>query len=150
PPPSGTASPHWDNSRLFRTIMFKNYLSEWASPMVSYSSQTCRGSAWLARYNGPIKLDTKSGTFKLQFDDEDDECQRRNDVPQNRRSNVGSPARSSPFLSVKGPALMHWLTGPLAETSADRRPAGRLRRLASSHELWPAGVVHAPRSGLLA
>src|SRR5690606_16617811 len=58
--------------------------------------------------------------------------------------------RSSPFLSVKGPALMHWLTGPLAETSADRRPAGRLRRLASSHELWPAGVVHAPRSGLLA
>src|SRR5690606_35766694 len=27
---------------------------------------------------------------------------------------------------------------------------GRLRRLASSHELWPAGVVHAPRSGLLA
>src|SRR5690606_38029010 len=23
---------------------------------------------------------------------------------------------SSPFLSVKGPALMHWLTGPLAET----------------------------------
>lgn len=27
---------------------------------------------------------------------------------------------------------------------------GRLRRLASSHELWPAGVVHAPRSRLLA
>src|SRR5690606_12644626 len=73
--------------------MFKYYLSEWASPMVSYSSQTCRGSAWLARYNGPIKLDTKSGTFKLQFDDEDDECQRRNDV--------GSPA----FLVQSGCGL---------------------------------------------
>src|SRR5690606_41114094 len=34
--------------------------------------------------------------------------------------NTQAGGRSSPFLSVKGPALMHWLTGPLAETSADR------------------------------
>src|SRR5690606_21518061 len=115
--------------------------------------QTCALPIFLHQVGKANEIDAVAALNSLHAQPHGQMCLA--DSRRAQQNDVCSPfheghGRSSPFLSVKGPALMHWLTGPLAETSADRRPAGRLRRLASSHELWPAGVVHAPRSGLLA